>query len=224
MLKYALLIGVNYTNSKYELRGAIASIRNVKKMLIDKLNFLEKNIIVLTDHTQIRATGINIIEQLNSLFCRANKDGCNQIWIHYAGYGQLPSNNQNNAIMVGSDYNIVPHNIINKILSNISSNMQLTWIIDCCFAGQITALHHKYNTIMPLENRASANIQLITATVDRSKPLYSKVSYEGGITRSLLHTLEIENYHWNLKHIFAGMSKYMQYNLYEQQPVVYTIL
>ena len=206
MLKYALLIGINYTNSKYELRGAINSIDAVKRMLIDKLDFLEKNIVVLTDHTRIPATGINIIRQLNALLHRAKKDDCNHVWIHYAGYGQLPSKNQKNpnTIMIGSDYKVVTDNIINKILSDISSNTQLTWIIDCCFSDQISTLDHKYGTIVrPEDPPLTPNILLITATVDRSKPLYNKTSYEGGITRSLLHVLEIENYHWNLKHIFT---------------------
>ncbi|CAG8467962.1 11651_t:CDS:2 [Cetraspora pellucida] len=47
--KKALLIGINYFNTKFELKGCINDVRNVKRFLIELYGFREDNMVILTD-------------------------------------------------------------------------------------------------------------------------------------------------------------------------------
>ena len=62
----ALLIGINYKNSKIELDGCINDSNNLQKFLISKMKFKSNEIIQMTDNHKgnLYPTGINIIRQL----------------------------------------------------------------------------------------------------------------------------------------------------------------
>ena len=52
MVKYALLIGINYTNDEtYELKGSYNDVLLMQKHLIEHENFVQDNILILTDKT-----------------------------------------------------------------------------------------------------------------------------------------------------------------------------
>ena len=64
--KYALLIGINYKNTRYQLNGCINDATNLNTFLINN-GYLEENITLLTDETNIKPTYNNIINQLKKI-------------------------------------------------------------------------------------------------------------------------------------------------------------
>lgn len=82
----AVLVGINYTGYKGELKGCHDDVKQMKKYLIDKQDFDENDITVLLDdgvHTI--PTKANIIEA----YRRVAKDSApgDTIFIHYSGHG-----------------------------------------------------------------------------------------------------------------------------------------
>jgi len=112
MVKAALLVGINYYNTPYQLNGCISDIVNMRNMLIDAYGYKAENIVILHDSADpkiIKAnglpTGINI---LNNLYALAMKSGgLEEIWFHYSGHGaQIRDTNGDEAS--GMDDVIVP--------------------------------------------------------------------------------------------------------------------
>ena len=62
MVKYGLLIGINYRNTADELFGCINDVNNVKVFLQSQLGYTD--FVMLTDDTPAKPTGINILKQI----------------------------------------------------------------------------------------------------------------------------------------------------------------
>jgi len=61
MFKKALLIGINYTGTRSELRGCVSDISHSEDVLIGKYGYHPENILVLTDFTRFKPTRANIL-------------------------------------------------------------------------------------------------------------------------------------------------------------------
>jgi len=90
--KKALLIAVNYENTKYQLNGCTNDIMLIKSIL-DKRGF---NSFIITEKSPIKPTKDNIIKELSN-FLRQSKDG-DTLYIHYSGHGSnvIDSNGDEN--------------------------------------------------------------------------------------------------------------------------------
>ena len=63
MVKYGLLIGINYTGTAYQLNGCINDVNNMKLFLASsKLGYT--NFVMLTDDTPVKPTRANILNQI----------------------------------------------------------------------------------------------------------------------------------------------------------------
>ena len=69
-IKKALLIGINYLNTSKELAGCINDMLNIKCKLISDYKFLESDITVMTDNTNIQPTKINILNTLKNILLK----------------------------------------------------------------------------------------------------------------------------------------------------------
>ena len=72
MVKYALLIGINYTNDEtYKLKGSYNDVLLMQKHLIEHENFEQDNILILTDkvghNTQLTATYDSIVKRIKEM-------------------------------------------------------------------------------------------------------------------------------------------------------------
>ena len=88
--KYALLIGINYFNSNFELKNSHSDIDSVNNHL-RKIGFREENIVVLKDDpTDIddifpsSPTKLNIIKNINTCISKCEEN--NLLYIHYSGH------------------------------------------------------------------------------------------------------------------------------------------
>ena len=72
--KKALLMGINYIGSQYQLNGCISDVNSIKERLL-KQGFIDSNINILTDNTSIKPTKTNILS--------AFKDLLNNLLINY---------------------------------------------------------------------------------------------------------------------------------------------
>ena len=85
--KKALLIGINYKGTSGQLNGCINDVNDIRNLLISKFKYSSSDIIVLTDDTPKKPTGINIMNELGKLVIKAYHNQLDEIWIHYSGHG-----------------------------------------------------------------------------------------------------------------------------------------
>ena len=132
MTKKAVIIGINYVKSSYELKGCINDVKNMKDFLIKNCDFEEKNIKVLTDQDIILPTSANIKTNINWLV--SNNSENDLLVFHYSGHGSN-IRDTNSDETDGMDETIVPvdfektnlitddwlyDNMVNKVQKNVN--------------------------------------------------------------------------------------------------------
>lgn len=85
LTKRALLLGLNYTNSPYQLRGCIEDVRNLSEALVAKDAFPPQGISVLTDATELKPTRANILGALTAFAKTIAPGHVGLVW--YSGHG-----------------------------------------------------------------------------------------------------------------------------------------
>jgi len=151
LYKYALLIGINYFGQSNELVGCINDVFSIKNLLIEKYNFKESNIIVMTDETEIKPTGSNILRELMRIIYLSP----DVFWFHYSGHGINILDRTGTDELDGRDEGICPIDykttgiILDDKLNNIFKLFnEQTFIIvmfDACHSGTSLDLQYLYN-------------------------------------------------------------------------------
>ena len=160
-LKKALLIGINYFDTKHKLDGCINDVNNMETLLLEKYksSLNKSNIKILTDlpECEIQPTKTNIIEQIEWLVADL-KPGEN-VYFHYSGHGGLsqdwffigdeksgydsfiyPINNKNLE-------NILDDELRKLLVEKIPAGSKCFAVFDCCHSGTALDLKYKYNCV-----------------------------------------------------------------------------
>ena len=150
-MKKALLIGINYIGTKYELGGCINDINDIKELLTKKYNYLPQNINVLTDDTQIKPTKKDIQDAIIQ-FVKGVSTG-DTLFFYYSGHGSQIlvdklSNNYDD-VLVPIDYRqsgfITDEWLYDNLANSLPKGVTLWSFADCCHSG--TILNLEYNLI-----------------------------------------------------------------------------
>jgi len=145
--KKALLIGINYINTSYELNGCINDVNLIGNYIQNK-GFSE--ITVITDKTELKPTRYNIISSLENFLSNASDNDF--LFFHYSGHGstELDNNydekdNQDETIVSSDLFNIKDDELSNIIKTNLTSNATLFAIFDSCHSGSILDLKYTFS-------------------------------------------------------------------------------
>jgi len=156
--KKALLIGINYTGSQYELNGCINDVKNAKQNLIKNYGYSEANILMLTDETKYKPTRNNIIAGFSWLLSTTSAAQFvgmrsykgilppgSRLYVHYSGHGSY-IRDLNGDENDGRDEVIVPYGyprerlisddeIRSQLCVKVPAKCKLLGIIDSCYSG-----------------------------------------------------------------------------------------
>ena len=153
MTKRALLIGINYVGSKYQLGGCLNDVNNMASFLQKSLGYENKNIVMLTDNTLLKPTRSNILKAFDSLI-KVLKTG-DEAFFHFSGHGlQIPDYNRDEES--GFDSAIAPVDFLKlgfisddiirtNLIKKVPSGAKLYVIIDACHSGTMCDLRIKYD-------------------------------------------------------------------------------
>lgn len=231
--KAALLIGINYYNTQYELGGCINDVEKIKNILINKYDFEEENIYMICDKNSnsIHPTENNILEGFNWLINK-NKQGFNKLWVHYSGHGSYSKDYNNDEkdgkdeCICTSDDKFINDDIINnKLIRKINKNATLICFMDCCHSGTILDLKYKYisgnkNEIQNNIKNTLANVILISGCKDNqtSDDAYYNGEWSGAMTKFFLETIEKDNYNITCYNLLRKMRESLKKYNHTQIP------
>ncbi|GLT26063.1 hypothetical protein SLA2020_011500 [Shorea laevis] len=153
--KKALLCGITYHNTKYNLKGTVNDAKNIRKFLINYFNFLPENIRMLTEEAEepdLIPTKCNI-ERCLSWLVEDCQDGDSLVFF-YSGHGLRQPDFESDELD-GFDETICPvdfekegmivDNYINAtIVRPLKKGVTLHAIIDACHSGTVLDLEYIY--------------------------------------------------------------------------------
>lgn len=176
-MKYALLIGIGYLNTKHSLEGPLNDVYKIKDTLVDY------ECIIITDHTERMPTKKVIVESLLSLL---KKKG--DLFFYYSGHGQ-----EDPEAILCSDEEIITKDEFRNMLDTMEPGSTLISVLDTCFSGNMFDLaYHWSNEWTKDGNDTPGQVFLISSSQE------DELSYEyktltgtaGGFTLAYIETIK----------------------------------
>jgi hypothetical protein len=212
--KFALLVGINYTGTDYELFGCINDALNIQSLLQNHYQYDSKNIQLLTDNTQLKPTRQNILNELTKLL--DNSISGDQLFFLFSGHGSQMIDKSGDELdgfdelIVAIDLKYILDDEFKNILDkHLKQGVQLFALFDSCHSGTVLDLKFNYLdtennnqiTIHPYANETKGQAIMISGCSD---PQYSidavlqdssgNITNAGAMTFAFLHSLEHFNF------------------------------
>lgn len=230
-MKYALLVGINYRSTKAELKGCINDVKHIHTYLVEDRGYLPENIVVLTEDTHKKPTGMNIMHALGTLILKAHTKNAEELWFHYSGHGSYTADKDGDEDD-GRDETIVPLDYkqngmitddqLHDYISNIPRNCKLFCIFDCCHSGTMLDLKWRYegqsrNVCENSDSKINSKIMMFSgcADIQTSADAHIKGKWAGAMTTAFLECIGRSVTCYEL---LDNMRDYMQENHYSQKP------
>ncbi|ODV63035.1 caspase family protein, partial [Ascoidea rubescens DSM 1968] len=154
--KKALIIGINYTGTKYQLKGCINDAHNVKKFLL-RNGYSQENMVILTD-TDPNPRSVPTRKNMLDAMCWLVKDASpnDSLFFHYSGHGSQVKDIDGDEDD-GFDETIIPLDFEENgqilddemhelIVRTLPEGCRLTALFDCCHSGSALDLPYTYST------------------------------------------------------------------------------
>jgi hypothetical protein len=146
MTNYALLVGSNYPNTPYPLRGCLNDINFLKIKLTPTY---KTNIIQLTDGTLSKPTRDNILKSFTSLLQTAQSG--DTLFFGYSGHGSNvfdssgDEKDKRDEVLVTCDKQAIIDDDLKKIIdANLKADCRLFCVFDSCHSGSMLDLKYQY--------------------------------------------------------------------------------
>ena len=204
--KKALLIGINYNNSKYELDGCMNDTQNIKLNLTTMCGFNEDNILVLSDSdsTLMKPTKQNILAELIKLLSTSVAGDI--LFFSYSGHGTdifaEKKIKEEDELIVTSDLEYIMNYELDTILKDyLNKDVTLFLLFDSCQSDTIVNLKYKYldtsvlnlNITKPDVEETVGNVYMISSAMNSTLTTETNIDDEiqGIMTWAFLKTLNI---------------------------------
>jgi len=229
--KTALLVGVNYIGTPYNLYGCINDTKNIEDLLKNKYNFT--NITLLNDETPNKPTKQNILTGLQTLLSNTNSG--DTAFFMFSGHGTCTVD-FNNDEQDGQDEVIVPIDAysintciiddeLNKLIRNtLKPGAKLVALFDSCFSGTMLDLRYTYgypdNTN---ELETDGDVYMISGctdqqiSVDTVAPINGKEMNSGAMTYAFLTMIQEAA---SMGDLVSKMQTFLKDNGYWQYPLL----
>ena len=231
--KSALLIGINYYNTQYQLNGCINDVNAMKKFLIHK-NF--NNIKILTDNSSSieNPTKNNITNELIRVLINSNSG--DTVVVTYSGHGSYCLDENNDELrgydqtIISCDIKAIKDDELKSIIEKyLKKDVTIFCLFDSCYSGSVLDLKYQYldslneNKLIvnDKEKETRGNIIMISGCNDEqtSADAYIDNKYSGAMTAAFLYCCNnIPQKYLTWKKILLGMRKYLKKYEYTQIP------
>jgi hypothetical protein len=232
-MKHALLIGINYIGTSHQLNGCINDVINLKSLLIDHYDYLEENIVVLTDETEKKPTRQNILDELYKLLVKSNETETEKVLISFSGHGTWTIDTNNDELdgrdemIVPLDFKCIKDDILYNIIKCIEINCECFCLFDSCHSGTIVDLPYQYlggdfvkENLDVSDPEDIKDIIMISGCKDQqySQEAYVNRQVQGAMTTIFLFLLRKHNYKISWEKLISEMNNQLALYGYTQQP------
>jgi hypothetical protein len=231
-IKKALLIGINYNNTQYQLNGCINDVENIKTHILQK-GFKESNITTLTDDTQEKPNRDTILIKFQQLLSSSNSGDI--VLFTYSGHGSYIKdiNNEekdnNDETIVPIDFNLISDDTLKSIIdANLKEGVTLIAFFDSCHSGTMLDLPYQYfdsennnnNTVNNANSETKGNVIMISGCRDSqtSADAYINNVSRGAMTWALLTVLNENSNGISWADLLQKMRTNLINNKYTQMP------
>jgi hypothetical protein len=228
--KSALLVGINYVGSPYQLQGCINDVVNMQSLLISKYKY--NNSTLITDNTAVKPTRVNILNAFTKMLNNAQTG--DTLFFHFSGHGTQTADVSRDELegrdeaIVSSDMRLIVDDELNRIMkAYLKTGVTLYAVFDSCHSGTVLDLKYNYldttnglkTTVNPKQYESLANVIMLSGCADHqtSADAYINKKYCGAMTYALLNALN-SNGTPTLQSLLQNMRIYLKKNRYTQVP------
>lgn len=146
--KKALLVGINYSGSRCQLRGCVNDVKRMRQLLCGLYGFVDNphTMVCLTDDNvdpRYLPTRVNVTMAMRWLAAQTQPGDC--LWFHFSGHG-AQQRDHTGMEADGMDETILPmdfkhagHIVDDEInaalVQSLPEGVRLTAVMDCCHSG-----------------------------------------------------------------------------------------
>jgi hypothetical protein len=229
--KKALLIGINYLNTPYELSGCIRDVERMKRFLETK-GF--NNFDMMTELSDIKPTRINILNKIKNFISDAIYGDL--LFIHFSGHGSYTYDlnkdeiDGNDEAIVSCDLEYIIDDEIKSILNQFSKkNISIIGLFDSCHSGTMMDLKFNYDYFEnkyienTRNNECLGNILMISGCKDNQTSSEAVINNEpqGVLTSTFIETIN-KNPNCTWKNLMCDMFNSLKSNNFTQIPQIST--
>jgi hypothetical protein len=231
--KKALLIGINYLNTPYQLNGCIDDTSRMKDLLSSH-GFSDFKI--LTDLTNVKPTKSNILSELRSLVVNAKAGDI--LFFYFSGHGSYTFDANNDEtdgrdeMIISSDLQGLLDDELKSILqNNLPREVTIFGLFDSCHSGSIFDLKFNYldssNYNSYSENNkvteCQGNVIMISGCMDAQTSAEAQIDNkaQGAMTWSFINCInKTPNCTW--RELLKSMRDTLKTNGFSQIPQLST--
>jgi len=244
IIRIGLLIGINYTNTKFKLNGCINDTENMKNFLVRNRYLNECDMVFMNDNQKnnLYPTKNNILDQFESLvkFSDEHKDDDVYIFLSYSGHGTNVIDD-NGDEKDGMDEMICPIDcdtsgfisddyIRGQFIDKLGENVTIVMLVDACHSGTIVDLKYTYacdksdrQIVQGNMRDTKCNIIMISGCKDNQTSddayMYDKgdkrLEFQGAMTNSFINCYNDNITTYELIH---KMREWLKKHLHSQIP------
>lgn len=225
----ALLIGINYIGTQYELDGCINDTNNINSFIS---NYDFQKITILTDNTEKKPIRSNILDEFNNLLI--NSQSGDVLLFFYSGHGSyiLDKNKNektgNDQIIIPCDLNVIIDDELKSIIqTNLKKDVTLIALFDSCFSGSVLDLKYQYMDSLDKNNytentnetETTGNVIMISgcSDVQTSNDATINNTNQGAMTWAFLEAFKSDkNITW--RNLLIKMRDLLKKSNYNQTP------
>lgn len=238
--KLAFLMGLNYESDKrLTLRGCINDTKTIKNVLVNQFGYTDNDIILMTDHMDVKPTRANIIKELNTILERVRNENITELFLSFSGHGTFVRDT-NGDEADGKDEALVPLDVYTNgiitddylhaaFFSKLPANVNVFSLMDCCHSGTILDLQFKYvhrggratNGVFVQDQRKAIRAKALKISGSRdnqySMDAFIDGEFKGAMTDSFEKTIDRSV---DCRDLFINMSNHLKSKQFTQVPVL----
>lgn len=231
--KYALLIGINYIGTQYQLKGCINDVVNLKTVLVSLFGYKDENITVMTDDVT-NAIYLPTYENVSREFKRLAQvlnagDTC---VIHFSGHGfqQYDYNgdekDRRDEVILLLNNKCMTDDSLYAFIQTIRDNVKVRVFLDSCHSGTLLDLPFslKAGNMITAENKytSTKNVMMISSCRDEQTAVDAFIGDEtqGALTFALCDVLNsaITPQTWQWQDVLAVIRYTISAHGFTQEP------